>query len=334
MIEPFPFVSVVIPMRNEGDHIRPCLEAVLAQDYPSGQIEILVVDGCSTDHSRDIVAQYAEQYPHVHLLDNPHQTTPAALNVGIRQAQGKYIIRIDAHTIVATDYVRQCVTLLESTNAANVGGRMQPMSHTFMGQAIALCTSSKFGIGDSRFHYDAREQYVDTVYMGAFRREIFDQVGLFDEDLIRNQDYELNIRIRQAGGKILLSPRIISFYIPRSSLSALWRQYFQYGLWKVRTLQKHPSSLRVRQIVAPLFVSVLFSSLLLGCFWFPAVWLFLLVIGSYLLANLVASTIVAGRGGWRYLPLLPIVFAAIHLAWGLGFWYGLGSIPFRWATKR
>ena len=322
-----PVVTVIIPMRNEGDHVRPCLEAVLAQDYPPEQMEVLVVDGRSTDHSREVVAEYAARYPHLRLLDNPRRITPAALNVGIIQSRGRYLVRVDAHTVIAPDYVRQCVTLLESTDAANVGGRMQPVGQTYIGQAVALSTTSLFGIGDSRFHYDTRKQYVDTVYMGAFRRKIFDQVGLFDEELIRNQDYELNIRIRRAGGKILLGPDIVSYYTPRSSLCGLWRQYFQYGRWKVRTLQKHPYSLRWRQAVPPLFVGVFWGSLLLGIFWPAVFWLFALVTGCYLLANLVASTIVASRGGWGYFPLLPIVFATIHFAWGLGFWRGLIITP-------
>jgi cellulose synthase/poly-beta-1,6-N-acetylglucosamine synthase-like glycosyltransferase len=316
-------VSVLIPMRNDGDHIRSCLEGVLAQDYSANQMEILVVDGCSTDHSREVVAEYVARYPHIRLLDNPRRITSAALNVGILQARGKYLIRVDAHTVIAPDYVRQCVILLESTEAANVGGCMQPVGQNYVGQAVALSTTSPFGIGDSKFHYDAQEQYVDTVYMGAFRREIFDGIGLFDEELIRNQDYELNIRIREAGGKILLSPKIISFYTPRSSLPALWRQYFQYGRWKVRTLQKHPSSLQWRQAVPPLFVGVLSGSFVAGFFSSLLFWLFNGIVGCYLLANLVASTICASRGGWRYLPILPVVFATIHFAWGLGFWYGL-----------
>ncbi len=321
-------VSIIIPMRNEGDHIRPCLEAVMAQDYPAEQMEILVVDGQSTDHSRDVVAHYAKQYENLQILDNPQQITSAALNVGIRQARGQYIIRVDSHTVVAPDYARQCVALLESSDAANVGGRMQPVGQTYVGQAVALSTTSPFGIGNSKFHYDSREQYVDTVYMGAFRREIFDQIGLFDEKLIRNQDYELNIRIREAGHKILLSPKIVSHYTPRSSLPALWRQYFQYGRWKVRTLQKHPDSLRWRQVVPPFFVGALCGSLLLGLLWQPFLWLFALIMGCYLLANLVASTIVAGNGNWQYLFILPIIFSTIHIAWGLGFWYGLVLIYF------
>lgn len=330
MDEPFPFVSVVIPMRNEGEHIRPCLEAVLAQDYPAERTEIFVVDGRSDDNSREVVERYTRRHPHLQLLDNPRQNTPAALNVGIRQARGKYVVRIDAHTRVAADYVRQCVALLEASGAANVGGQMRPVGQTYMGQAAALSTTSRFGVGDAKFHYSEQEQYVDTVYMGAFRREIFDRVGLFDEELVRNQDYELNVRIRKAGGKILLSPKIVSYYTPRSSLPALWRQYFQYGFWKVRTLQKHPGSLRWRQAIPPLFVLAFFGSLLLGIFWTPARPLFLFVAGCYLLANLIASIIAASRGGWRYLPALPAIFAAIHFAWGLGFLYGLA----RWSLLK
>jgi cellulose synthase/poly-beta-1,6-N-acetylglucosamine synthase-like glycosyltransferase len=327
MDESFPFVSIIIPMRNEVDHIRSCLEAVLAQDYPSERMEILVVDGRSTDHSRDVVAQYAQEHSNLCLLDNPRQLTPTALNVGIRHAQGKYFVRIDARTLVATDYVRQCIALLEATDAVNVGGQMLPVGQTLVGRAVALSTTSPFGIGDSYFRYGAREQFVDTVYMGAFRREVFEQVGLFDENLVRNQDYELNVRIRKAGGRILLSPKVVSHYTPRPSIPALWGQYFQYGRWKVRTLQKHPDSLRWRQTVAPLFVSAFFGSLLLAFLWPPACWLFAFIVGCYLLANLVASTIAARRGGWRHLPVLPIVFATIHFAWGLGFLYGIVRIP-------
>jgi succinoglycan biosynthesis protein ExoA len=321
-------ISVIIPMRNEGDHIRPCLESILAQDYPAESIEVLVVVGCSTDHSRDVVMEYSQKHSNVHLFDNPQQITSVALNIGVRHANGKYILRIDAHSQVPADYIRQCVAALQRSGADAVGGVMHSMGRGYMSQAIALALGSRFGAGDSKFHYAREESFVDTVPFPAYRREVFERVGLFDETLIRNQDFELNYRIRQSGGKLFLSPAIRFYYTPRSSLSTLWRQYFQYGRWKVRTLQKHPASLRWRQMIPPIFVSTLFGSLLLNFFWPPARWLFALIAGCYLLANLVASTIAAGRGGWRYLPILPLVFASIHFAWGLGFWYGLILIPF------
>lgn len=321
-------ISVVVPIRNEARAIEKTLAAILDQRDLPGPMEVLAVDGCSTDGTRRIITALQKHHPSLRLIDNPQQTTPAALNHGIRRARGKYIIRVDARTVIAPDYVKQCVQLLESTGAANVGGRMLPTGDNYVSRAVALSTMSHFGIGDSKFHYDAREQQVDTVYLGAFRREIFDQIGLFDEALIRNQDYELNIRIRKADGKILLSPKIISHYTPRSSLKALWKQYFQYGRWRVRTLKKHPDSLRWRQAVPPLFIGAFVGSFLLSPLSSLAARLFRWIAGAYLFANLTASLISAKRGGWRYLPVLPLIFATIHFAWGVGFWCGLFLIPF------
>ncbi len=204
---------------------------------------------------------------------------------------------------------------------------METIGETPAAQAIALAMSSPFGVGGSAFRtVKDRRMFVDTVAFPAYRLETIHRIGPFDEELIRNQDYELNIRIRKAGGNIVLSPKVVSHYTPRSSLPALWRQYFEYGYWKVRTLQKHPASLRWRQALPPLFVSVFFGSLGLGLLWPLARWLFVLVGGCYLLADLAASTIAARRGAWRYLPLLPAVFAVIHFAWGLGFLAGVARI--------
>ena len=163
---------------------------------------------------------------------------------------------------------------------------------------------------------------MDTVYLGAYWRKTFAQIGLYDEWVNINEDYELNYRLRAAGGRILLSPLVKSVYVPRSSLPALLRQYFKYGMVKVRTLQKHPASLQWRQVVAPLLVLALAVNLLLGLCWRPARWLLGLAAGAYGLANIAASLLTAKRGGWRFLPVLPLVFAVIHLAWGTGFWVG------------
>jgi succinoglycan biosynthesis protein ExoA len=332
MTTSLPFVTVIMPVLDEATFINQSLGAVLAQDYPSDRLEILVIDGGSNDETCEIIHGMMREHPNVQLLDNPRRIQAAALNIGILAVQGDIIIRIDGHTIIASDYVRACVNYLVQDKADNVGGMMRPVGTTYVGQGVALATSSPFGIGGSKFHYSDREQDVDTVYLGAYWRKTFDRIGLYDEDFRINEDYELNYRLRKAGGKILLSPAIKSTYTPRSSLPSLWRQYFQYGRWKIRTLQKHPASLHWRQVVPPLFVGILLVSVLSGFFWPPIHWLFAFIAGCYLLANLVASTIVAGRGGWRYLLILPLVFASIHFAWGLGFWYGLMLIPF--ATKR
>jgi glycosyltransferase involved in cell wall biosynthesis len=318
-----PAVTIVMPVLNEAAWIGPSLEAVLGQDYPPELLEVLVVDGGSTDDTQTIVQKMIQNCSDVRLLDNPRRIRATGLNVGILAARGDIIVFVDGHTIIASDYVRECVRYLVEHKADNVGGGMRPVGLTYAGQGIALATTSPFGVGDSKFHYSAQEQYVDTVYLGAYWRKTFDQIGLYDETLHINADYELNYRLRKAGGKILLSPTIQSTYIPRASISALWRQYFRYVQGKVQTLQKHPESLRWRQAVSPLFVGVFVAALTGAFFWTPLRRLFALTAGCYLLANFVASTIGARRGGWRYGPVLPLIFATIHFAWGLGFWVGL-----------
>jgi succinoglycan biosynthesis protein ExoA len=316
---PAAFVSVIIPVRNEEKFIARCLQSVVDQDYPQDRMEVLVVDGGSEDRTQEIGSEFRARYPRIELLDNPKLNAPAGLNLGIREARGDIIIRVDGHCSLEADYVSQCVRCLRETGADNVGGLMQAVGQDDVSQVIALAISSLFGSGGSKFHYAAREQYVDTVYLGAFRRSVFDKVGLFNEKLVRNQDYELNYRIRSAGGKVFLSPAIKSSYYGRSTLRDLWHQYFQYGFWKLEMIQMHPRSVQPRHLAAPLFVFCLFATGLLGFVHRGFLSLFLLVISSYLLASLLSSLLIARRKGWRYFPLLPVAFAVMHFGWGLGF---------------
>ena len=318
-----PFVSVVIPIRNEEDFIARCLQSVVDQDYPHDRMEVLVVDGRSEDRTREIVAEFGSRYPMIKLLDNPKLSTPAGLNIGIREAKGDVIVRVDGHCVLEADYVRQCVRCLRETGADNVGGLMKTVGEGYVAQVIALAINSFFGSGGSKFHYSSKEQYVDTVYLGAFPRHVFDRVGYFNERLMRNQDYELNYRIRAAGGKIFLSPAIRSSYYGRSTLRGLWQQYFQYGFWKIEMIRLHPKSVRLRQLVPPLFVFSLVAAGLLSPIHQVFLRLFLLILASYLLASLLASLKLARRKGWRYFPLLPLAFAVMHFSWGLGFLLGL-----------
>ncbi|MFQ5813318.1 MAG: glycosyltransferase family 2 protein [Anaerolineae bacterium] len=313
-----PFVSVVIPVRNEEKFIAQGLQSVVDQDYPQ-EIEVLVVDGRSEDRTREIVVEFSSRYPLIKLLDNPKISAPAGLNLGIREAGGDIIVRVDGHCLLEPDYVSQCVRCLRETGADNVGGLMRTVGQGYVGQVIALAANSFFGAGGSKFHYASREQYVDTVYLGAFPRHVFDRVGFFNESLMRNQDYELNYRIRAAGGKIFLSPAIRSSYYGRSTLRDLWYQYFQYGFWKLEMIQMHPRSIQLRHLVAPLFVFSLFATGLLSLVHRSFLNLFLLAIASYLLVSLLSSLLIARRKGWRYLPLLPVAFAVMHFGWGLGF---------------
>ncbi len=318
-----PFVSVVIPIRNEEYFIARCLQSVVDQDYPHDRMEVLVVDGRSEDRTREIVAEFGSRYPMIKLLDNPKLSTPAGLNIGIREAKGDVIVRVDGHCVLEADYVRQCVRCLRETGADNVGGLMKTVGEGYVAQVIALAINSFFGSGGSKFHYSSKEQYVDTVYLGAFPRHVFDRVGYFNERLMRNQDYELNYRIRAAGGKIFLSPAIRSSYYGRSTLRGLWQQYFQYGFWKIEMIRLHPKSVRLRQLVPPLFVFSLVAAGLLSPIHQVFLRLFLLILASYLLASLLASLKLARRKGWRYFPLLPVAFAVMHFGWGSGFLLGL-----------
>lgn len=326
-------ISIILPIRNEANFITRSIDAILSQDFPKDRIEILIVDGMSTDETRKIVQVYQQNHPQIHIIDNPKKIVPTALNAAILHAKGEIIIRVDGHTIIAPDYLRQCVATLSRTSADNVGGKMNAVGSNPFGKAVALATSSPFGIGGGRFHYSEKEEWVDTVYMGAWPRKVFKEIGLFDEDLVRDQDDEFNYRLREHGGRILLNPNIKSEYTVRSNPKSLWKQYFQYGYWKIRVLQKHPKQMSLRQFIPPAFVIsiiaciTLFLSFSWG--WIP----FTLIAGSYIIANLVASIIVSSNKGWKHLLRLPLVFAILHLSYGTGFLIGLFKFWNRWGDK-
>jgi len=335
------FVTIILPIRNEQSSIEKVLSAVLRQDYVD-KMEVLVVDGLSIDNTRLIIQQVGSQHPefNIQILDNPSKIVPTGMNIALRQAKGEIIIRVDGHTLIAPDYVRQCVDALHRTKADNVGGKMNAIGGNRFGKVVALATSTPFGIGNSRFHYSNEEEWVDTVYMGAWTRCVFEKIGLFDEELVRNQDDEFNYRLRSQGGKILLSPKIRSEYTVRGSPLALWRQYYQYGYWKVRVLQKHPLQMSLRQFVPPAFVLALLVSALFELPFFsyfhPSSFILHplpLILFSYLSANLAASIHTASKRGWEYLPLLPLVFAILHISYGLGFLAGLIKFWDRWGDK-
>lgn len=314
-------VSVIVPIRNEAKSIQQTLDSILTQTFASDRTELLVVDGMSTDGTREILEPYRQKYPRLRVIDNPVGTVPVALNLGLQHATGDVVVRVDGHCRLAEDYVERCVTLLAESGAANVGGLMRPTGEGPIGRAVAAATRSRFGIGNARFHYLERQEYVDTVYLGAFRTEVLHQLGGYDQALVRNQDDELNYRIRRAGYSILLSPDIVSTYTPRHSLSALWRQYYQYGFWKVRVIAKHRGSLQPRHLAPVLLLSGLLTSGAAFVFW-RRVWT-LLPWAGYLAADLAAAlhnTRRSASQGW----LLALVFPCLHLSYGMGFIAGVG----------
>ena len=328
-------VTVIMPVRNEGAFMARSLRAVLEQDYPPDLMQVLVADGMSDDATREVVEELARAHPAhtVEIVDNPGGIVPTGFNAALSRAVGHVIVRVDGHTVIAKDYVSSCVTALERSGADNVGGRMDAAGHGRVGEAIALATSSPFGVGDSQFHYASGEQWVDTVYLGAWRREVFDRVGGFDPEMVRNQDDEFNYRLRAAGGRILLTDRIRSRYYSRASLRRLFRQYRQYGFWKVRVLQKHPKQMSLRQFVPPAFAAAVVGGAVLAPTSRGVRRLWVATLAAYGLAAVTASVSVARRSGWRHLPLLPLAFAAMHLGYGGGFLAGLVRFAHRWGDR-
>jgi glycosyltransferase involved in cell wall biosynthesis len=325
-----PEVSVIVPCRNEFDQIESCLRSIINQQEPPGGLEIVIVDGMSDDGTRDILKNAAEQDSRIRLVDNPARITPCGMNCGIRAARGRWIARMDAHSRYAPDYLVRCLEVTGETGADNVGGSVVTEGHTRIQKAIAAAHHSPFSVGGARWHNPDYEGKADTVFGGFYKREIFERIGFFDEELVRNQDDELNLRLSRSGGKIWQSPRIKSWYHPRNSLFALFRQYTQYGYWKVRVIQKHKLPASWRHLVPGGFLMLLSCLLLtaaLGSFrgyslllcWAPLI----LVLGCYGAGILAASMATAARTEWRLLPVLPLVFPCYHFGYGYGFLRGI-----------
>jgi glycosyltransferase involved in cell wall biosynthesis len=321
-----PAVSIIIPCRNEERYIESCLDSILASDYPQDRLEVLVADGRSTDRTREILDRYRATHASVILLDNPQGTTPAALNVAIRAASGEIVIRMDAHVLYPADYIRRLVRGLEESGADNVGGVLQtmPAEDTPVARAIALGMSHRFGVGNSHFRIGVTEQRaVDTVPFGCYRREIFTRIGLFDEELIRNQDDEFNFRLINRGGRVLLLPDVFCRYFARRSLAQLSRMCYQYGYFKPLVARKIGRVMTVRQLVPALLVAGLVGSGILGM-WLPVVRLLfsgvLSLYGSLVLVCAGASLLSQGP---RCAAALMAVFPIIHFSYGIGFILGI-----------
>jgi cellulose synthase/poly-beta-1,6-N-acetylglucosamine synthase-like glycosyltransferase len=317
-----PFVSILIPVRNEERYIERCLYSVARQDYARERIEVIVIDGMSDDATRAIVTRFAhESTLDLRLIDNPRLRPAAAMNAGIAAARGGVIVRLDGHAAFAPDYVRRCVDALDAHDADCAGGVLDSEGDTFVGGAIAVAMSSSFGVGGAAFRAGGPAGAVDTVAFGAYRRDVFDRIGLFAEDIVAGEDDEFNYRLRDAGGVIVLVPEARATYTVRGGLGPLWRQYFAYGQAKPQVLGRHPYQAQARQLVPAVFVSALGYAALRGLFgrWEA----FKLLATVYAGAATLASLVLAVRRRWRHLPLLPAVFACLHVSYGLGFLVGI-----------
>lgn len=322
--EALPFVSIIMPIRNEADFIERAIRSILDNDYPIDRIEVLVVDGMSTDGTRDTVQQLCKQDNRVSLYDNKRKVVPSALNIGIGNSKGQILIPVSGHAEVANNFIKQSVQQLqENPEVWCAGGPVETVSTTYIGKAIATALTSPVGIGNAMWRLGNYEGYVDTLAFGAYWRWVFDKIGLFDEELVRNQDDEFNLRVILAGGKIWMSKSIQSTYFSRGSLSKLWKQYFQYGFWRIRTLQKHYRPGAVRRLVPLLFVISFIILILAGFFWYRFWWLLLIELTLYVIGLVYGSVDVGRKSGWQYAPLAPVVFAILHFAYGFGAMWGV-----------
>lgn len=319
-----PFVTIIIPIRNEADFIERAIRSVLDNDYPAERMKILVVDGMSDDGTREIVAQLSQADSRVMMLDNPKRIAPAAMNIGLKAARGDLFIRVDGHVEIPADFIAKSIRCLhEHPEAWVAGGYIKTVADSFVGQAIASTMRSPIGVGNSRFRLGDYEGWVDTLAFGTHHRWIVDKIGYFDEELVRNQDDEFNLRIILAGGKIWMSKSIQSTYFSRGSLRKLWKQYFQYGFWRIRTLQKHKRPASFRQLVPLLFVLSLLLPGLAGFLWKP-LWIILAVEAAfYVLVLVIGALDVGHKSGFRYAPLAPVVFTILHFGYGLGSLWGV-----------
>jgi succinoglycan biosynthesis protein ExoA len=324
-------VTVVVPMRNEERRIGPCLDSITRNEFPPEQLEILVVDGRSTDSSCAIVAERAARFASIRLLDNPAKIVSAGLNIGLREARGRVIIIMGAHAEYSPTYIKTCLQELEATNADAVGGVLQtlPGGHTLVARAVALMTQHPFGVGGSAFRTRRRSGYVDTVPYAAYRRPVFERVGLFNEKLVRNQDFEFNARVRRAGGKLFLSSQIETTYYQVPDLKHLVMQAFNNGFWLAQMWFSSPASIRLRHAVPGAFVGVLLASLMLlplgAAFFIPGA-LALVLYG--IAVTLTAGQIARYEGGKFFLPLCALFFAH-HVVYGAGTLAGLISCATR-----
>lgn len=342
-------VSIILPIYNESAFIAKTLDSIISQDYPHNNMEIIICDGLSNDGTRAIVENYQNKFPFIKIINNPERIVPIGFNLGLNVAKGKIIIRVDGHTTLGKNYIKNCVHLLEKKSASNVGGLMTVIWENHFDHVVSIATSSRFGIGNSKFHYSSIGRWSDTVYLGAWKKSIFYELGGFDEELVRNQDDEFNFRIVQSGGKIWLDPIIKSKYYPRNTISKLFKQYFQYGFYKVRVMQKRGGFSSWRHLIPFSFVSALFGTLILASFFSIP---FKALISFYLIINFIFTLINVAiemlnkksfeenkyfnKASFATYAIfaLPMTYFALHFSYGLGTLIGFLFYWNKWKDKK
>ena len=312
-----PPISVLIPTFNEENFIKECLFSLVNGNYPTNLLEIIVIDGGSNDNTVEYIKTLSKSHTFIKCLHNPKKIVPSSMNIGLKKAKNDIVIRADAHALYDENYLVQSVLTLLEENCASVGGVITPIAKTVTGKAIAVATTSKFGIGNAKYRYAKKRQSVDTVFAGCWKKQNVEKIGGFNENWVRNQDYELNCRLRAEIGKIILNPNIKCQYYCRETIPSLFKQYFSYGFWRFYTFRQHPSSFTVRQAAPLLLLLGLIVSTLLCLY---SVKLGLVIPATYVCANIIASLQLSLKNkNLKLLGLLPIIFMTLHLSWALGF---------------
>jgi cellulose synthase/poly-beta-1,6-N-acetylglucosamine synthase-like glycosyltransferase len=334
----FPFISIIVPCRNEEKFIGKCLDSIIVQDYPKNRFQVLVVDGMSEDGTRKVIKKYTKRYSFIKLLDNPQRITPCGLNLGIKNSQGELIFWMSAHNEYEKEYTSKCIKYMKKFDADAVGGIIKPIprNNSFIGKSICIALSHPFGVGNSAHKTGINSsKWVDAAFGGCYKKEIFQKVGLFNENLVGTQDMEFCLRLRRAGYKTLLVPDIVSYYYARSDLKSFCKYNLRNGLWAILPFKfTDHAPVSWRHLVPLAFVSSFMGSLglwgllsLLGShsFWSSLSLLsFLLIVGWYSLCNLFFSARIALKGkDLRYLFVMPVIFAVLHIGYGLGSVWGL-----------
>ena len=326
-----PTVTLVVAMRNEAANVERCVASILAQDYPSDKLEVWVLDGGSSDGSLELARSLVGDRPGWHLGVNPRGIQAAAWNLGIQAATGDVVGILSGHAEISPSYVREATRALRRTRAEMVGGPVRAIGAGAVGRAVARAISTPFGVGGASFRYLDREEVVDTVFMGVCSRDTYRRFP-FDEEMVRNQDDELSYRLLDAGARIVCSPLIQSSYRSRTTIAGLWRQYVDYGRWKVRVIQKHPGQVRPRHLIPAALVVALASSAVWALLGSPGVVAFAALAGAYAFGVLVASGAAARGLDVRSAAVLPLVYPVLHLGYGTGFILGLVRFRSGWAS--
>ena len=335
-------MTVIVAARNEEGFIEDCVRSLLEMDAPAGGFEVIVAEGQSADRTREILDRLVTQNDNLRVVDNPKQIAPAAWNAAIHEARGRYVAIMGAHARYPRDYIVRCLEFAERTGADNVGGPAIAEGKGYLQRANAASHHSPFSVGGASWHSLDYEGPARTVFGGFYKRELFDRVGYFDEELVRDSDAEFNFRLELKGGTIYQSPSIHSWYQPRGSTIGLFKQYRQYGYWKVRIMQKHGRTPAIRQYVPAVFVAgmtLLIAAALIAALvgYQPVASLtrdaLIVAAGSYLVVLLIASVTTAASYGWKLLPILPVTFAAYHTGYGIGFLLGFYDFVIRKRTR-